>query len=125
MRLQVQRHGERLAARAPILREIEMDRAAFLADQHRAGQEVAGPVAHLDGVEHRLGARLLRAELPEGQLRAEQAERKSRHGGQDPRCCGPSALHQAPPPRNIHCFRAEAQGQDSVEYAVLHNGGWG
>src|SRR5712664_1653085 len=90
-----------------------MDRAPFLADQHRAGQEVTGAVAHLDGVQHRLREWLVRTELPEGQLRAEQAERQSRHGGQDPRCCGPSALHQAPPPRNIYCLLFQGGGTRS------------
>src|SRR5438067_6833156 len=78
--------------------QIEVDRAALLADEHRARKQVPGAVAHFDGVEHRVGAPLVRAQLAEGHLRAEEAEHNPRESREDPRHSR-RVMHEAPPPK--------------------------
>ena len=84
--------------------QIEVDRVALLADEHRAREQVPGAVAHFDGVEHRVGAPLVRAQLAEGHLRAEEAEHNPRESREDPRHSR-RVMHEAPPPKNIVLFQ--------------------
>src|SRR6185503_7542234 len=93
--VEIQRHRHRLAVRTRFLRQAEVERPSFFADQNGAGEQVAGSVANLDGVEHRVVARLFRTKLAEGGLGADQAERKPRQGREDPRESGPAALHRS------------------------------
>src|SRR6266446_3026239 len=98
MGLEIEGHGQGLAAGAQLLRQAEVHRPPFLADQHGAREQVARAVADLDRVEDGVGAGRLWPERAERDLGAEQPAGQPRDGGDDPRCCGPAALHRAAPP---------------------------
>jgi hypothetical protein len=115
-RIEIERHRLRLGVRA---HQVQVDGAAFLSDQHRAGEQIAGVVADLDGVEHGFAARLFWPERAETDLRAEESEREARQRGEEDRW--PAARgHADSPSRNTAASQTARSTSSQPMAAVQH-----